>query len=60
MNHEELTRWFEAQKQTLETAYLAGTLPGFAVESVRSVSIDEFAMTRVAVIKKPQSKSTSG
>jgi SAM-dependent methyltransferase len=29
---------------------------GFAVESVRSASIDEFAMTRTAVIKKRQGK----
>lgn len=27
MNDEELTRWFEANKNMLETAYLAGTHP---------------------------------
>src|SRR5215472_2162718 len=40
MNNAELTRWFEAQKQTLETAYLAGTLPwqqsGFGLHTPRS------------------------
>ena len=40
MNNEELTRWFEAQKQAFETAYLAGTLPwqqsGFGLHTPRS------------------------
>jgi hypothetical protein len=27
MNDEELSRWFEANKNVLETAYLAGTYP---------------------------------
>jgi hypothetical protein len=27
MNDEELTRWFDANKTLLETAYLAGTYP---------------------------------
>ena len=40
MNNVELTRWFEVQKQTLETAYLAGTLPwqqsGFGLHTPRS------------------------
>jgi SAM-dependent methyltransferase len=40
MNNEELTRWFEAQKQVFETAYLAGALPwqqsGFGLRTPRS------------------------
>src|SRR6266705_2767901 len=40
MNNEELARWFEQNKQVLETAYLAGTLPwqqsGFGLHTPRS------------------------
>ncbi len=40
MNNEELARWFEQNKQVLEKAYLAGTLPwqqsGFGLHTPRS------------------------